>query len=356
MRRGASSATGESSPVRLLLVTDSLEVGGAERHVVDLAVELAQGGYEVAVACSVSGSLGKPLVEADVPVIPLLDRKVKRRVSLAYAFRLRRLVKGRQFDLVHAHNAVPAGDAVRRSNVGPMIVSVHGGDVFFTARRWPEPVRRGFSAASLVLANSAGVAELSRSDGAGEVRVVRLGTDIPAEIVRGDGRTVVTVGHLVARKRHDDVIRALPDGIRYEVVGDGPERPRLEALAREHGADVVFHGQLPHAQALEIARRCDVFAMPSTDEAFGVAYVEAMAGGLPAIGRRGEPGPEEIAGLGGGMLLTTGGDLREQIGRALEERDVQGLQARATVEEHFTWARCGRETFAAYEHALAKTR
>lgn len=304
---------------------------------------------------------------------------------------LRLAWRGRSFDLVHAHNAVPAGEAVRRSlsalsagpsgartasvrkrppsglphegrslargasagsGLPPVVVSVHGGDVFFTARRWPAPVRRALSEASLVLANSAGVAELSRKDGAGEVRVVRLGTDIPAEVVRGDGRTVVTVGHLVARKRHDDVIRALPPGARYEIVGDGPERPRLEALAREHGAEVVFHGQLPHAEALAVARRCDVFAMPSTDEAFGVAYVEAMAGGLPAIGRKGEPGPDEIAALGGGMLLSGGDDLRHTIGRALADRDALGDAARATVREHFTWERTGAATVAAYEDAL----
>ena len=268
---------------------------------------------------------------------------------------LKRALRGEAFDLVHAHNAVPAGEAARRAGIRtPLVVSVHGGDVFFTDRRWPEPVRRGLSAASLVLANSTGTGELARKAGAGNVRVVRLGTDIPGEVVRGDGRTVVTVGHLVARKRHEDVIRALPPGARYEIVGDGPERERLQALARESGNEVVFHGQLPHEQALQVARRCDVFAMPSTDEAFGVAYVEAMAGGLPAIGRAGEPGPEEIASLGGGMLMTDGGDLRATIERALEERDVLGDRARHTVGEHFTWERCGRETVRAYEDVLAK--
>ena len=43
--------------------------------------------------------------------------------------------------------------------------------------------------------------------------------------------------------------------------------------------------------------------MPSTEEAFGVAYVEAMAAGIPAIGCRGEPGPEEIAAAGDGFML-----------------------------------------------------
>ncbi len=87
--------------------------------------------------------------------------------------------------------------------------------------------------------------------------------------------------------------------------------------------------------------------MPSTDEAFGVAYVEAMAGGLPAIGRVGEPGPEEIAALGPGMHLAGDDDLAAAIRGA---RD--GAQARATAAAHFSWAACGAATLRAYEDAL----
>ena len=256
------------------------------------------------------------------------------------------------FDLLHAHNAVPAGDAVRRARLAqPLVVSVHGGDVYFTAERWPGAVERTFAAARMVLANSAGIAERVR---ARDVRVVHLGTDVPAGPSSRDD-SVVTVGHLVARKRHADVIRALPAGVRYEIVGDGPERAALERLADERGAEVVFHGQLAPARALEVARRCGVFAMPSTDEAFGVAYVEAMAAGLPAIGSAGEPGPEEIARCGGGMTLVPTGDpdaLRDAITRSLAERGALGAQARETVLRHFTWEECGRATVAAYEDAL----
>jgi teichuronic acid biosynthesis glycosyltransferase TuaC len=263
---------------------------------------------------------------------------------------LARAMRRHELDLVHAHNAVPAGDAFLRTGIArPLVVSVHGGDVFFTVRRWPAPVRRGLAGARLVLANSAGVAERAREAGAREARVVHLGTDVPETVSAGEG--VVTVGHLVARKRHADVIRALPDGVTYDIVGDGPERAALEAMAGER---VTFHGQLEHARAMEVVRRCGVLAMPSVDEAFGVAYVEAMAAGLPAIGCAGEPGPEEIARLGEGMRLVPPGDagaLRAAIEECLAAPNL-GAKARRTVEQHFTWERCGRETVAAYEEAL----
>jgi glycosyltransferase involved in cell wall biosynthesis len=260
---------------------------------------------------------------------------------------LARALRRHDFDLVHAHNAVPAGDAVLRARVTkPLVVSVHGGDVFFTVKRWPEPVRRALAAARLVLANSTGVAEMT---GVEHMRVVHLGTEIPRETAPGDG--VVTVAHLDPRKRHADVIRALPGGVRYEIVGDGPERERLEALADDR---VTFHGQLPPAEAQEVVRRCRVFAMPSSDEAFGVAYVEAMAAGLPAIGCAGEPGPEEIARCGEGIRLVPRGDLdalRAALVECLEAPNL-GAKARRTVERHFTWEQCGRATVAAYEEAL----
>ena len=287
---------------------------------------------------------------------------------------LRSLRRRFPFDLVHAHNAVPAGDAVRRARIGsPLVVSVHGGDVLFTAelgRAGAAAVAAGLGAARLVLANSEGIAELSRSRGAGETRVVHLGTDLPPaqRPPRGDGSTtLVTVAHLVARKRHADVLRAVAvlsdrhPRLRYELIGEGPERGPLEALAARLGIAerVDFAGQLPHEQALEEARRCALFVMPSTEEAFGVAYIEAMAGGLPAIGCRGEPGPEEIAAAGDGFVLVPPGDI-ERLSQRIDEllsdphrlREA-GERARATVEAHFSWPRCGEQTVAAYRRALS---
>ena len=79
-----------------------------------------------------------------------------------------------------------------------------------------------------------------------------------------------------------------------------------------------FRGALPHDQALTVARWGGIFVLPSVDEAFGVAYIEAMAGGIPAVGSRGEPGPEEIARCGGGIRLVAPGD-PEALAHELEK-------------------------------------
>jgi teichuronic acid biosynthesis glycosyltransferase TuaC len=282
---------------------------------------------------------------------------------------LRRLRREFPFDLVHAHYAAPAGEAVRRARPGrPIVVSVHGGDVLAVAERsaaGARAVRAGLSHARVVLANSAGIAVRARELGAAHTEVVHLGTDLPP-LPPEHGNALVTVGHLVARKRHADVLRALwllrdshPE-LRWDVVGDGPERAPLQRLAAELGLDgrVRFFGQLPPAMARAAAQGAGVFVLPSVDEAFGVVYVEAMAGAVPAIGSRGEPGPEEIAAAGGGLRLVPPADpeaLAAELRSLLDEPDWRrelGDAARATVEAGFTWEQCGRATVAAYQQAL----
>jgi teichuronic acid biosynthesis glycosyltransferase TuaC len=284
--------------------------------------------------------------------------------SLALA--LRGLRRDFPFELVHAHYAAPAGDAVRRARPGvPVVVSVHGGDVLSVVHRagGRAAVTRALEQARLVLANSAGTARRARELGAGETRVVHLGTDVPPErSPEPRTPTIATVGHLVARKRHADVLRALArlDGARWVVAGDGPERPALERLADELRVSdrVDFRGQLAPAEALAVARSATVFALPSVDEAFGVAYVEAMAAGVPVVGCRGEAGPEEIAASGPGIRLVPPRDpgaLAAELRALLEDpgrRRELGDAARSTVERAFTWQACGEATVAGYEAAL----
>lgn len=286
---------------------------------------------------------------------------------------LPRVRRSFRFDLLHAHNAVPAGDALRRAMpAAPAVVSVHGGDVFFTAGAFTDGHRNvvaAFGHARLVLANSDGVADRARALGAPaeRTRVVRLGADVPPTSPRQyDHPTLVTVAHLVGRKRQGDVIRALwllrdrHPHLRYLVVGDGPERGTLERLAAdlELADRVEFAGQRPHDEAVALCHGADLFVMPSIDEAFGVAYVEAMAGGVPAIASLGEPGPGEIAQVGDGLALVPPGDveaLAGQIDALIADRAALGRlgrRARQTVERAFTWQRCGEATVAAYEEAL----
>jgi phosphatidyl-myo-inositol dimannoside synthase len=108
-------------------------------------------------------------------------------------------------------------------------------------------------------------------------------------------KVVLTVGRLSATERykgHDRVIQALPQILKanrdavYLVVGDGDDRPRLEALARQHGVaeQVIFAGAVGAAELPSYYRAADLFVMPSTGEGFGIVFLEAMACGTRALG------------------------------------------------------------------------
>lgn len=108
-------------------------------------------------------------------------------------------------------------------------------------------------------------------------------------------RVIVTVGRLnsaEAYKGHDRILRVLaeirgqvPD-LRYIIIGDGDDRPRLEQLARSKGVAelVIFAGKVPANELNDHYNLCDLFAMPSTGEGFGIVFLEALACGKPVLG------------------------------------------------------------------------
>jgi teichuronic acid biosynthesis glycosyltransferase TuaC len=279
-------------------------------------------------------------------------------------------------DLIHAHYAVPAGDAVlrwldARGHRVPLIVSVHGGDLSYVATRSARgrsTVARVLRSADAVIANS----EVTRSGiealtgPLARLRVIHPGADLtPAAPERHEEPTLVTVAHLESHKNQTSVIRALAAlaprhaRLRYELIGKGPDREHLEELARSLGVGdrVSFRGAMPHDAALAELARCHVHVMPSIHDAFGVAHVEAMAAGLPAIGGEGT-GAEDIAAAGEGMVLVPPGDLTA-LARAIErliadeaERDRLSEAARHTAGAHFSWSRNADETLALYEEIV----
>lgn len=116
-------------------------------------------------------------------------------------------------------------------------------------------------------------------------------------------KVLLTCGRLVERKGHDKMLEALPrvleevPGLVYLIVGDGPQRKRLEDLAARFGITdhVLFAGMVNNEMLSEYYNLCDVFAMPNravgsfgTDtysvEGFGMVFLEAAACGKPVIG------------------------------------------------------------------------
>jgi phosphatidylinositol alpha-1,6-mannosyltransferase len=119
------------------------------------------------------------------------------------------------------------------------------------------------------------------------------------------GRVVLTVGRWVASERYkgmDTLITALPrlltrwPELQLAAVGEGDDRAWLESLSEEHGVSrhVHFLSGLSYAELAACYAACEMFALPSRGEGFGLVYLEAMSLGKPVIGGAHGGAPEVI--------------------------------------------------------------
>ena len=125
---------------------------------------------------------------------------------------------------------------------------------------------------------------------------------------------ILTVARLAATeqyKGYDQVLRALPavsqrfSNVRYVIVGDGPDKDRLGALSKELGVEdkVVFAGYVPNEELAGHYSLCDVFAMPSKGEGFGIVFLEALSCGKPVIAGNKDASVEAVLGGKLGTLV-----------------------------------------------------
>jgi glycosyltransferase involved in cell wall biosynthesis len=178
---------------------------------------------------------------------------------------------------------------------------------------------------------------------------------------------VCFLGRLVPLKNCNIVIRSAvalirENKIRLDIVGDGWDRPNLEALIRDLGLqkDVTFHGWLPHPQAMEILARSHIMALPSIREFGGGVVVEAMARGVvPIVMRYGGPSDLVEEGYGISLALKSEPDTVQDLERALKELVKNpdrirrlGEAARAKAQSTFTWERKAELLAAVMNYAI----
>ncbi len=114
--------------------------------------------------------------------------------------------------------------------------------------------------------------------------------------------TILSVCRFYPRKRLEVLLRAaalLRDvipGLEIRIVGDGPERARLQNICRDLdiGAAVQWLGDVSMSSLAEEYNRCDVFCLPSVQEGFGIVFLEAMAAGKPIVAARAAAIPELV--------------------------------------------------------------
>ncbi len=181
------------------------------------------------------------------------------------------------------------------------------------------------------------------------------------------GRVVLTVTRLAAvdaYKGVDTLIRALvrlPNDAHLVVVGEGDDRPRLEALACAQGVAHRAHflGALQRDQLAACYQHCDIFALPSKGEGFGLVFLEAMAFGKPVIGGA-HGGTPDIIEHGTSGFLVSHGDV-ERLAATLTHLLADpalcaelGRRARERVAQHYLFPQFAARLNAILDELLAR--
>lgn len=296
------------------------------------------------------------------------------------------LAQNLRFDLIHAHTTLPDGFGAalfaRRMGI-PFVITVHGYDVQWAVHLRPsvrQAILETWEKADRVICVSETLWRrcVALWEGPTEKFVTipngtaldRLASEGQAEEIRNryPHRTLLlTVATLIPQKGHEFVLHALPRVVRhhpdvlYLIIGEGKEATRLRALAQELGMEnhVAFCGAQPHAEAMAHIAACQVFVMPSWNEALGIAYLEAMAHGKPVVGCQGE-GIADVVTDGETGLLVPPRDTNA-IAEALlwlldhpVEAQQMGKKARELVLQGYTWDHNARRVREVYEEVCAR--
>lgn len=362
---------------RIALVCDWFlpRLGGIERHLAGLAAGLGRAGHDVTVITPMPNA--PAAVEgARIRRLPAWLLPGAGLVWTPSAFRrLGAMLESGGYDVVHVHTSIvsPAAFAAIRhaQRAGlPTIATGHSIlDGFSRAFRaldaaahwsgWPV----AYSAVSERVAR--GVRPLIAPHpvdilpNAVDAAAWRVAHRPPADVV-----VIACVMRLVPRKRGEALLQALrtavsrlPAGIhvRLEIAGDGPERGRLERLARRLELDgcVRFWGALTPPEVKSLLARSHFFVLPSLLEAFGIAALEARAAALPVVAMR-ESGVAEFITHGlDGLLAGDDAEFADCILRLCADPrlrvELTAHNARTPVA--FTWDRTLSAHFAVYERA-----
>lgn len=358
------------------------EVGGLESHVFHLCRGLVKRGHQVGVVTSMS--------MPDLPTTETMDGvRVWRTVLPArntvgwalHAFGSMPRFGGlaRRADILHAQDiaaVLPCMVAQRAAGGVPFITTYHTSHFLrrSTSPFWRPVFKRFISAADHNLAASTEIADVARSiDPDSRVEALTNGVETslftrttPVLAATRPGRKRLLVPRRLFQKNGVEyLVRAMPailERVDAEAVliGDGPERPRLEALASELGLTdrVTFLGARPHADMPGLLSSGDLAVFPSLMEATSVAALEAMACEVPVAASRVGGLPEIVDGSVGGLFepadpaalahtvveLLEGGQL-SKLGAAARKRVVEQWSNDRLVERHI----------AIYEEVLARS-
>lgn len=361
--------------------------GGSGVVATELAMALAQGGDEVHV---ISYAFPSRLTlvnerlsfhEVVVPHYPLFDYPP---YSLALATQMVEVARHQGLELMHVHYAVPnaVSAVLARAILEPqplkVVTTLHGTDITLVGndRNYLPTTRFGIERSDAVTAVSRWLEESTRQEfGVSKpIRVIPNFID-PARYesladpvgarrwAKGDEKILVHISNFRPVKRVMDVVEVFLKvrervKTRLLLVGDGPERARIERYCRQSEVcdQIHFIGNLPAVEDVLVG--ADLFLLPSVAESFGLAALEALACKVPVIGSDAGGLPDVVVDGENGYLRPVG-DVEAMAAAALDlledddKRRAFGEAGRTWAVEQFNQAKVVAQYRELYEEVLA---
>lgn len=273
----------------------------------------------------------------------------------------------KQVTVINAHWVLPQGFIavfVKFLTGKRVVISVHGGDIFGLEGGFMTGLKRfALKHADHVIANSSATKRACQAVYADvPISVIPMGIDRdtfapgprPERLVERYGLretfTMLFVGRLTKVKGVEYLLEAaqkLRDaGVEFKllIVGDGPDRPELEAFVKKHQLTkyVVFVGWVNKAELPEYYHAADVMVGPSLHEALGVVFIEAQTGGVPVVASNVDGIPDVVVDGETGFLVErkSAQALFERLKQLYDDprlRQKLARQAHKTISEHFSW-------------------
>jgi glycosyltransferase involved in cell wall biosynthesis len=339
-------------------------VGGSERHLLTLLPALAERGIEPLFvglddpawdAADFYGALRVPAVRVPSPrdLDPLLLPRLARRLRA---------------DVVHTHlvHADVYGGLAAKLRGAHLVSTKHNDDPFRVgAFRFVERGLGRLADRVVAITEALMLFNVERVGlPAAKVTTIPYGLDDlpepwgvnPPDSVPDGARVLVAIARLVPQKGVDVAVRALPllpDDVVLVVLGEGPERERLERLARDLGVErrVFLPGRQPDAAAW--LRRAEALVHPARWEGFGLGVLEAMLASLPVVASDVSSLPELVVDGETGLLVPPDDPegLASAVARVLVGRERYGAAGLARARAEFSVSRMVERTVALY-HGL----
>ncbi len=269
--------------MKILHILPELQIGGVERHVIDLANELTARGHETMVV-SAGGRMEEQL-DKGVRILHLPVHKKNPFTGYYCARKIARVVREQRLEIIHAHSRVPAWIAMWASRMSgvPYVVTAHS--VFNTKARW---IYKPYREAAKTICVSETVRQQMKDCFYDNTVVIINGvkkTDKKWNQINSVKNHFLFVGRITTLKGLQDVLEALPVDLRWslDVVGDGPQKEacREICIKRRIQDRVIFYGYRDDVEQFMMNASCLLF--PSHYEGLGLVAAQAALIGLPIL-------------------------------------------------------------------------